>query len=213
MLAVARILRTGARLLLLDEISEGLAPVIVQKLAEMIRTLPSKGYTIVLVEQNFRFAAPLADRFYVMEHGRIVKQFAQAELRGNRPSAAGMPRRLSPADRSSRPSPLSTKETSNETQDPRRSTAPCRCRPSAPPRRRHRSGDVITIGFITDMSSLYADIDGPAGVEMIRWAVAGLRRQGAGPPDRSAVGRPPEQGRRRRLQGARMDRQARAWPC
>jgi branched-chain amino acid transport system ATP-binding protein len=70
MLAVARILRTGARLLLLDEISEGLAPVIVQKLAEMIRTLKAKGYTIVLVEQNFRFAAPLADRFYVMEHGK-----------------------------------------------------------------------------------------------------------------------------------------------
>jgi branched-chain amino acid transport system ATP-binding protein len=83
MLAVARILRTGARLLLLDEISEGLAPVIVQKLAEMIRTLKAKGYTIVLVEQNFRFAAPLADRFYVMEHGAIVKQFAQHELTQN----------------------------------------------------------------------------------------------------------------------------------
>ena len=83
MLAVARILRTGARLLLLDEISEGLAPVIVQKLAEMILTLKAKGYTIVLVEQNFRFAAPLADRFYVMEHSQIVKQFAQAELSQN----------------------------------------------------------------------------------------------------------------------------------
>jgi branched-chain amino acid transport system ATP-binding protein len=80
MLAVARILRTGARLLLLDEISEGLAPVIVQKLAETIRMLKSKGYTIVLVEQNFRFAAPLADRFYVMEHGRIVESFAASEL-------------------------------------------------------------------------------------------------------------------------------------
>jgi len=83
MLAVARILRTGARLLLLDEISEGLAPVIVQKLAEMIRTLKAKGYTIVLVEQNFRFAAPLADRFYVMEHGKIVREFAQNELAAN----------------------------------------------------------------------------------------------------------------------------------
>ncbi len=80
MLAVARILRTGARLLLLDEISEGLAPVIVQKLGEVIRTLRQKGITVVLVEQNFRFAAPLADRFYVMEHGKIVKQFAQSEL-------------------------------------------------------------------------------------------------------------------------------------
>lgn len=83
MLAVARILRTGARLLLLDEISEGLAPVIVQKLAEMILALKAKGYTIVLVEQNFRFAAPLADRFYVMEHGSIVKEFAQSELTQN----------------------------------------------------------------------------------------------------------------------------------
>jgi len=80
MLAVARILRTGARLLLLDEISEGLAPVIVQKLGEVIRTLRQKGFTVVLVEQNFRFAAPLADRFYVMEHGKIVQQFGQSEL-------------------------------------------------------------------------------------------------------------------------------------
>ena len=80
MLAVARILRTGARLLLLDEISEGLAPVIVQKLAQMITTLRKKGYTILMVEQNFRFAAPLADRFLVMEHGRIQQAFTQAEL-------------------------------------------------------------------------------------------------------------------------------------
>jgi branched-chain amino acid transport system ATP-binding protein len=80
MLAVARILRTGARLLLLDEISEGLAPVIVQKLGHVIRTLREKGFTVVLVEQNFRFAAPLADRFYVMESGRIVKQFERSEL-------------------------------------------------------------------------------------------------------------------------------------
>src|ERR1700738_4777183 len=80
MLAVARILRTGARLLLLDEISEGLAPVIVQKLGEVIRTLRAKGFTVVLVEQNFRFAAPLADRFYVMESGRIVEHFQQSEL-------------------------------------------------------------------------------------------------------------------------------------
>jgi branched-chain amino acid transport system ATP-binding protein len=80
MLAVARILRTGAQLLLLDEISEGLAPVIVQALDRMIRQLKAKGFTIVMVEQNFRFAAPLADRFYVMEHGRIVEGFAAAEL-------------------------------------------------------------------------------------------------------------------------------------
>jgi branched-chain amino acid transport system ATP-binding protein len=80
MLAIARILRTGAKLLLLDEISEGLAPVIVQKLAETVTELRRQGYTIVMVEQNFRFAAPLADRFMVMEHGRVVQQFTQAEL-------------------------------------------------------------------------------------------------------------------------------------
>ena len=80
MLAVARILRTGARLLLLDEISEGLAPVIVQKLAEMVLALRRQGYTIVMVEQNFRFAAPLADRFLVMEHGEVIQHFTQAEL-------------------------------------------------------------------------------------------------------------------------------------
>jgi branched-chain amino acid transport system ATP-binding protein len=86
MLAVARILRTGARLLLLDEISEGLAPVIVQALARMIHTLRGKGYTVVMVEQNFRFAAPLADRFYVMEHGRIVEKFGAAELEAKMPT-------------------------------------------------------------------------------------------------------------------------------
>jgi len=80
MLAVARIVRTGAKLLLLDEISEGLAPVIVQALARMITTLRDKGYTIVMVEQNFRFAAPLADRFFVMEHGKIVESFTKGQL-------------------------------------------------------------------------------------------------------------------------------------
>jgi branched-chain amino acid transport system ATP-binding protein len=82
MLALARILRTGARLLLLDEISEGLAPVIVQKLGEIIRQLKQKDYTIVLVEQNFRFAAPLADRMFVVEHGQMVAEIAQNELAG-----------------------------------------------------------------------------------------------------------------------------------
>ena len=81
MLAVARILRTGAQLLLLDEISEGLAPVIVQALGRTIRMLRERGYTIVMVEQNFRFAAPLADRFYVMEHGRIVEGFEAGEMK------------------------------------------------------------------------------------------------------------------------------------
>lgn len=85
MLAIARILRTGAKTLLLDEISEGLAPVIVQTLGRAIRMLRQRGYTIVLVEQNFRFAAPLADRFCVMEHGRIVQNFEAAQLQERMP--------------------------------------------------------------------------------------------------------------------------------
>ena len=80
MLAMARILRTGAKLLLLDEITEGLAPVIVQKLGQVVRDLREKGYTIILVEQNFRFAAPLADRHYVIEHGQVVETVLSSEL-------------------------------------------------------------------------------------------------------------------------------------
>src|SRR5687767_5501242 len=80
MLAIGRILRTGARLLLLDEPTEGLAPVIVQHIGETIRRLKTEGFTILLVEQNFRFAAKVADRHYVMEHGRIVDMLANAEL-------------------------------------------------------------------------------------------------------------------------------------
>src|SRR5688572_1099101 len=80
MLAMARILRTGANLLLLDEITEGLAPVIVQTLGRIIVKLKERGFTIVLVEQNFRFAAPLADRHYVMENGKIAESFPASEL-------------------------------------------------------------------------------------------------------------------------------------
>lgn len=80
MLAMARILRTGAKILLLDEITEGLAPVIVQKLGQVVRSLREKGYTIILVEQNFHFAAPLADRHYVVEHGQVVETVLSSEL-------------------------------------------------------------------------------------------------------------------------------------
>jgi branched-chain amino acid transport system ATP-binding protein len=83
MLAIARILRTGARLLLLDEPTEGLAPVIIQQIGRTIRTLKAQGFTILLVEQNFHFAATIADRYYVMEHGRIVDQFASGQLTAN----------------------------------------------------------------------------------------------------------------------------------
>jgi branched-chain amino acid transport system ATP-binding protein len=90
MLAMARILRTGARLLLLDEITEGLAPVIVQKLGEVILSLKARGYTVVLVEQNFRFAAPLADRHYVIEHGRVVQTVAQDQLEASKETLDGL---------------------------------------------------------------------------------------------------------------------------
>jgi branched-chain amino acid transport system ATP-binding protein len=83
MLAIGRILRTGARLLLLDEPTEGLAPVIIQQIGKTIRSLKSQGFTILLVEQNFRFASTVADRYYVMEHGRIIDQFSNSELDAN----------------------------------------------------------------------------------------------------------------------------------
>ena len=83
MLAVARILRTGAKLLLLDEPTEGLAPVIVQQIGRMIREIKQRGFTVLLVEQNFRFAATVADRHYVMEHGRVIDQFANVDLAAN----------------------------------------------------------------------------------------------------------------------------------
>ncbi|HWM47858.1 MAG TPA: ABC transporter ATP-binding protein [Xanthobacteraceae bacterium] len=83
MLAIGRILRTGARLLLLDEPTEGLAPVIIQQIGRTIRALKQQGFTILLVEQNFRFAATVADRYHVMEHGRVMESFTNAELDAN----------------------------------------------------------------------------------------------------------------------------------
>ncbi len=83
MLAIARILRTGARLLLLDEPTEGLAPVIIQQIRQTIGVLKAQGFTVLLVEQNFQFAATVADRHYVMEHGRIVDEFSTPELKAN----------------------------------------------------------------------------------------------------------------------------------
>jgi branched-chain amino acid transport system ATP-binding protein len=82
MLAIARILRTGARFLMLDEPTEGLAPVIIQQIGRTIAALKQEGFTILLVEQNFRFASTLADRFFVMEHGTIIDAFSSAELEG-----------------------------------------------------------------------------------------------------------------------------------
>ncbi len=89
MLAIGRILRTGAKLLLLDEPTEGLAPVIVQEIGAVIRSLKARGFTILLVEQNFHFAATVADRHYVVEHGRVIDMFANDELAANRQKLEG----------------------------------------------------------------------------------------------------------------------------
>jgi len=83
MLAIGRILRTGATLLLLDEPTEGLAPVIIQQIGDVIRALKEKGFTVLLVEQNFRFASTIADRHYIVEHGRVVDSFGNADLARN----------------------------------------------------------------------------------------------------------------------------------
>jgi branched-chain amino acid transport system ATP-binding protein len=83
MLAIGRILRTGARFLMLDEPTEGLAPVIIQQIGQTIKRLKGEGFTILLVEQNFRFAATVADRYYIVEHGKIIDGFANAELQAN----------------------------------------------------------------------------------------------------------------------------------
>ena len=94
MLAIGRILRTGARLLLLDEPTEGLAPVIVQQIGRTIARLKAQGFTILLVEQNFRFAATVADRHYVMDHGRVVDMIPNADLAREHGEVARLPRRL-----------------------------------------------------------------------------------------------------------------------
>ena len=169
MLAVARILRTGARLLLLDEISEGLAPVIVQKLAEMILTLKAKGYTIVLVEQNFRFAAPLADRFYVMEHG-THREAVCPEPSWPRTWACCRSTWASDAwpDHPRSFPRFATNLTPGDTMKLKTLVAALAIGFAAAASAQDTGP--VKIGFITDMSSLYADIDGPAGGEMIKWA-------------------------------------------
>ena len=178
MLAVGRILRTGANLLLLDEISEGLAPVIVQALARMILTLKKKGYTVVMVEQNFRFAAPLADRFYVMEHGAIVERFGAAELQQKMPVLHELlgsdPReRVAAWCKSSnrrRRGPQLRRQAMKMTRLAAAMAALAMGTVSGMAAAQV-SGDTVKIGYITDMSGLYADIDGPGGLEAIKMAI------------------------------------------
>src|SRR5690606_27665982 len=171
----------GANLLLLDEISEGLAPVIVQALARMITTLKAKGYTIVIVEQNFRFAAPLADRFYVVEHGQIVEQFGAEELEAkqdilNTLLGVGTPPGVNTAVHNEEPqygrrSRLHEGDTPMKLRTLPAILAMAGFGAVAPASAAGISDDVIRIGFITDMSGVYSDIDGPAGGDAIRRAI------------------------------------------
>ena len=159
MLAMARILRTGARLLLLDEITEGLAPVIVQALGRVVRALKERGYTIILVEQNFRFVAPLADRHYVVERGRIVDMVDRAtssphgmeSLHGSSASEPARPERKCPHACDERPHLAAL---------PSRSRSPCRRSARAAAQAKISDG-VVKIGVLTDMTGYYSDLAGP----------------------------------------------------
>jgi hypothetical protein len=187
MLAVARILRTGAKLLLLDEISEGLAPVIVQKLAEMVIALRKQGYTVVMVEQNFRFAAPLADRFYgdgarpgdpAVHAGRIAENAGAC----TNTWASRIARDRSIASIS--PARTILERRPNENPNPRAPAWPrlatTRFGARLAQAQAQISGDVIRIGFITDLSGVYSDIDGQGGIEAIKMAIADLGGKVAG---------------------------------
>src|SRR5712671_5935947 len=160
MLAIGRILRTGARLLLLDEPTEGLAPVIIQQIGRTIRTLKEQGFTILLVEQNFRFASTVADRYYVMEHGRVVEQIANAELDAHTEKLheylGGHP---------------TTQRDANKEECMKRllgmtALAVVLATGSA------YAQTTVKIGILTDMSSLYADLGGPGSVAAAKLAVA-----------------------------------------
>ena len=167
MLAIGRILRTGARLLLLDEPTEGLAPVIVQQIgAHHPRGSRSEGFTILLVEQNFRFAATVADRHYVMEHGRVVDMIRQRGARARRPQAARVPRGLI---RDVQPQ---GKESTHASSTAHRRHGRRRARRCAGAGRRPRSPTASSRSACsTTMSSLYADLAGQGSVVAARMAV------------------------------------------
>ena len=180
MLAIARILRTGAKLLLLDEPSEGLAPVIVQQIGRTIREIKQRGFTVLLVEQNFRFAQTVADRHYVMEHGRVVDMVPNSEL--DRLAWTGCTNTsasdAAPARR------IRTGNTDRMTIDrrtllkaARRRAGRWRALPGGGglPARRAQA-NTIKIGVLNDMSGLYRDITGPTSVACVRAGRAGIRR-------------------------------------
>ena len=164
MLAIGRILRTGARLLLLDEPTEGLAPVIVHQIRATIRRLKAEGFTILLVEQNFRFAATVADRHYVMERGRVVDMIGNAELDRPDREAARLPRGIIAAS-------LNRKERNQRMIKYWLVIMAALGLVAAPAAQAQISDGVIKIGVLTDMSSLYADLSGQGSVIAARMAV------------------------------------------
>ncbi len=173
MLAMARILRTGARLLLLDEITEGLAPVIVQALGEVLVKLKERGMTIVLVEQNFRFAAPLADRHFVMEHGRIIEEISAAELPSRRDhlnsllgcdgtlSARQFHPPLTVSTTTNRPSWATESIMTFNRKILASSVALATATLMATGAQAQMSDDAVRIGYLADMSGTYRDLAGP----------------------------------------------------
>ena len=184
MLAIGRILRTGAKLLLLDEPTEGLAPVIVQQIGRVIETLKDKGFTILLVEQNFRFASTIADRHYIVEHGHVVDMIRNAELAGISTSCTS----------------ISGSERNKESKDVKRAlvAAFAALLLASVAAQAQIAKDTIKIGVLTDMSSLYADLGGPGSVEAAQDGGRRFRRHGERQEDRGRQRRPPEQARYRR---------------
>ena len=167
MLAIGRILRTGARLLLLDEPTEGLAPVIVQQIGATIRRLKAEGFTILLVEQNFRFAATVADRHYVMEHGRVVDMIPNAELERQHGQAARVPRGIIARRHVS----LNRTKGADACSSTGSSSLAALGLLAAPAAQAQISDGVIKIGVLNDQSSLYADLTGQGSVVAARMAV------------------------------------------
>jgi branched-chain amino acid transport system ATP-binding protein len=202
MLAIARILRTGARLLLLDEPSEGLAPVIVQQIGAMIRQIKQRGFTVLLVEQNFRFAQTVADRHYVMEHGRVVDTVANSELSASMGPAARIPGRLRPG--------RTQEETKNHGTRPpyiaHRRRGAARAGRAALPQRPRPGAEHHRIGVLNDQSGLYRDLSGPGSTQAVRLAIQESGITHARRQRRGGAGRPPEPPRRRLHRGAPVDR-------
>ena len=174
MLALARILRTGATFLLLDEITEGLAPVIVDTLGDVLMTLKERGYTVILVEQNFRFAAPIADRHLIMDHGHIVETVGQGRDRCEASRLRRISERLKLTKSGDKTMRNLTKIALTAVSALALSTAPASAKGI--------SDDVVKIGLLTDMSGTYSDLAGAGAVAAAEMAIEDFGSKVAGAP-------------------------------